>query len=104
MILASPSQSDNTATSPPTRCITAAVSLSSSASTSAECHQKATTALTLHTVGESFYPPRRWLDQGRPQEPWSAIGLHGNLQEPGFVIRPDSIALAGEEVKLRARL
>ena len=97
-----PSQSDEP--SPFTRCITGAVSFSSSASTSAECHQQTTVALTRSTVGESSHPLRRWLDQDRSQEPWSAIGLHGNLQEPSFVIRPDNIALAVEKVKLRARL
>jgi hypothetical protein len=104
MILASLSQSDDVASSPSTHCITVAVSFSSSASTSAECHQQTTVALTQSTLGESSHPLRRWLDQDRLQEPWSAIGLHGNLQEPSFVIRPDNIALAVEEIKLRARL
>jgi hypothetical protein len=104
MILSSPSQSDDVATSPSTRCITVAVSSSSSASTNAECQQLTTIALTRSTVDESSHPLQRWLDQDRPQEPWSAIGLHGNLQESSFVIRPDNIALVVEEVKLRARL
>jgi hypothetical protein len=104
MILASPNQSDDVAPAPSTRCVAVAVSFSSSASTSADCHQQTTIALTRSTVGESSHPLRRWLDQARSQEPWSAIGLDGNLQEPSFVIRPDNIALAVEEVKLRARL
>lgn len=104
MALASPSQSDGVAPLPSTRRITVAVSFSSSAPTNAECHQQTTVALTRSTVGESSHPLRRWLDQDRRQEPWSAIGLHRNLQEPRFVIRPDNIALAVEEVKLRARL
>jgi hypothetical protein len=104
MILAPPSQSDDVATSPSTHYIAAAVSFSSSTPTCAECHQQTTIAVTRSTVGESSHPLRRWLDQDRPQEPWSAIGLHESLQEPSFVIRLDNIALAVEEVKLRARL
>jgi hypothetical protein len=84
--------------------MTVAVSFRSSAPTNAECHQQTTVALTRSTVGESSHPLHHWLDQDRSQEPWSAIGLHGNLQEPSFVIRPDDMALAVEEVKLRARL
>jgi hypothetical protein len=104
MILASPSQSDDVAPSPSTSCISVAVSFSSSASTSAECHQQATIDLTRNAVGESSHPLRRWFDQDRSQEPWSAPGLHRNLQEPNFVIQPDNILLALDEVRLRARL
>jgi hypothetical protein len=104
MILAPPSQSDDAATSPSVHCIAAAVSFSSSAPTSTECHLQTTLAITQSTVGESSHPLRRWLDQDRSQEAWSAIGLHGNLREPNFVIRLDNIVLAVEEVKLRAHL
>jgi hypothetical protein len=104
MILASSSQGDDAAPSSSTRCTSVAVSFSSSASASPECRQQTTIALTQNAVGESYHPLRHWLDQDRSQEPWSAPGLHWNLQEPSFVIRPDNILLALDKVRLRARL
>jgi hypothetical protein len=103
-MLAPPGQDDDAAPLPSPRCISVAASFGSSTFASAECHRQTTIARTRGAVGESSYPLHRWLDQDRSQEPWSTPGLHWNRQEPSFVIQPDNVVLAVEQVRLRARL
>jgi hypothetical protein len=103
-ILAPVSQNDDAAASQSTWSMAVAVAFSSSALASDELHQQETTNLTPSAVDESSYSLRRWLDQDRSQEPWSALWVCSKLQEPSFVTGAGNVLLALAEVKLRARL